>query len=54
MQFFKVWEIGPGENQATHRPEHLFLQPDVLGVTFGSSLDPTTLQTMWARHSAYP
>ena len=45
MPFFKVWEISPGENKTPNRQEGLFIQPKVLGVKFGSSLDPTTLQT---------
>ena len=51
---FEVWEIGPGANQPAHRPEHLFIQPEVVGVAFGSLLNQSTLQTMWARHPAYP
>jgi len=35
-------------------PEHLFIQPVVVGVAFGSLLNPSTLQTTWARHPAYP
>jgi hypothetical protein len=54
LPFFEVWEIGPGANKPVHRPEHLFIQPEILGVAFGSLLSPTTLQTLWARHSAYP
>jgi len=34
-------------------PEHLFIQPEVFGVVFGSFLNPSTRQTMWARHPAY-
>ena len=40
--------------QAQNRPEHLFIQTEVVGVAFGSLLSSTTFQTMWARHSAYP
>ncbi len=36
------------------RPEHLFIQPEILGVVFGSLLNPTTLETKWARNPAYP
>jgi hypothetical protein len=28
------------------RPEHLFIQPEVLGVALGSLLNPCTLETM--------
>jgi len=53
-RFIEVWEIGPGAQESVHRPEHLFIQPEVVGVAFGSLLNPSTLQTMWARQSAYP
>jgi hypothetical protein len=53
-RFIEVWEIGPGAQKSVRRPEHLFIQPVVLDVAFGSLLNPSTLQTMWARHSAYP
>jgi len=53
-RFFEVWEIGPGANQPAHRPERLFIQPEVVGVAFGSLLNQSTLQTMWASRSAYP
>ena len=43
-----------GDQESLPRPEHLFIQPEILGVAFGSLLTPTTLETMWARHSAYP
>src|SRR5437764_474353 len=32
-----------GSSEAS--PEHLFIQPEILGVAFGSLLTPTTLQT---------
>src|SRR5271157_85422 len=35
-RFIEVWEIGPGAQDSLHRPEHLFIQPVVLGVAFGS------------------
>jgi len=35
------------------RSEHLFIQPEILGVSFGSLLNPSTRQSTWARHSAY-
>ena len=36
MPFFEVWENGPGAIKSVHRPEHLFIQPEVVGVAFGS------------------
>jgi hypothetical protein len=43
-----------GDQESLRRPEHLFIQPEILGVAVGSLRTPTTLETMWARHSAYP
>ena len=34
-----------GDQESLRRPEHLFIQPEVLGVAFGSLLNPSTLQT---------
>jgi len=45
-RFIEVWEIGPGDQESVRRPEHLFIQPEVVGVAFGSLLNPSTLQTM--------
>jgi len=36
LPFFEVWENGPGAIKSVHRPEHLFIQPEVVGVAFGS------------------
>jgi len=36
-RFIEVWEIGPGAQESVRRPEHLFIQPEVVGVAFGSS-----------------
>ena len=51
---FGVWEIGPGAQRSVRRTEHLFIQIEVAGVAFGSMLNRSTRQTMWARHAAYP
>ena len=53
-RFFEVWEIGLGARESVRRPEHLFIQTEVVGVAFGSLLNPSTFQTMWASRSAYP
>src|SRR5271157_32363 len=53
-RFFEVWEIGLGAQESVRRPEHLFIQTEVVGVAFGSLLNPSTFQTMWASRSAYP
>ena len=42
---FEVWEIAPGAQELPRRPDYLFIQPDVLGVAFGSYLKPFALQT---------
>ena len=34
-----------GDQESLRRPEHLFVQPEVLGVAFGSLLNPIALQT---------
>jgi hypothetical protein len=43
-----------GPQHSLRHLEHLFIQPEVTGVAFGSFESPTTLPTMWTRHSAYP
>ena len=53
-RFFEVWEIGLGAQESVRRPEHLFIQTEVVSVAFGSLLNPSTFQTMWASRSAYP
>jgi hypothetical protein len=40
-RFIEVWEVPPGRKS----PEHLFIQPVVLGVAFGSLLRPFAVQT---------
>jgi hypothetical protein len=43
-----------GTQESAHqRLEHLFIRPEVPGVEFGPSRNPSALQTMWAKHSAY-
>ena len=32
-----------GDQESLRRPEHLFIQPEILGVAFGSLRSPSTL-----------
>ncbi len=50
---FEVQEIGSGAQESVRRPKHLFIRTEVAGIAYGSLLNPFTLQTMWARRSAY-
>ena len=43
-----------GDQESLRRPEHLFIQPEVVGVAFGSLLNSVRPSDQWARHSAYP
>jgi hypothetical protein len=51
--FSRSGSVLHGVQESPRRPEHLFIQPEIVGVAFGSLLNPSTHQTMWARHSAY-
>jgi len=40
-----------GAQESLRRPEHLFIQTEIVGDAFGSLLNPSARQIMWARHS---
>ena len=52
--FSRSGSVLRGPHESLRRPEHLFIQPEIVGVAFGSLPNPSTLKTMWAAHSADP
>ena len=42
---FEVREHGPGADRSLRRQEHLVIQPEVAGVSFDSSIEPSILKT---------
>jgi hypothetical protein len=52
--FSRSGSVLQSARDSLRRPEHLFIQTEITDVAFGSLLSPTTLETVWARHPAYP